>query len=111
MATKLKADETDCYARLAPDEPYFVLMARDPDFGIIVRIWAHFRNQQIAHGGRPDTTEERLQIVEAQSCASDGDIWGREYRARKELARYTFNDNGSIATKDGVPVEKDKIGS
>ena len=40
MSTKNNPGNFDCYANAAPDEPMFVLLARDPIAPILVRIWA-----------------------------------------------------------------------
>lgn len=37
MSTKLDPGQFDCYAKLADDEPYFVLRAKDPHAPVLVR--------------------------------------------------------------------------
>lgn len=94
MGTKNDPAPFDCYSAALPDEPMFVLLARDPDFEFLVRTWAHWRSRQIACGMRPATPEEFEQIREAQQCATEGNIWGRDYRARKEREGMEFDDRG-----------------
>jgi hypothetical protein len=83
MATKSTATSDECYNRLEPDEPYFCLMARDPDFEVMVRTWALHRRMQISSGARENTLQENHQIAEALNCAQDGKAWREEYLVRK----------------------------
>lgn len=111
MSTRENEKPTDCYNRLEFDEPYFVLMGRDPDFEILVRTWAHWRTRQIATGVRADNPEERAQIAEALACASEGEIWRREWHVKKEREACTYDDKGYVVTRYGMPVELGKKGS
>ncbi len=43
MATKADPDRFDCYAKAEPDEPLFVLLARDPLAPFLVSIWSSCR--------------------------------------------------------------------
>lgn len=43
MATKEKPGEFDCYANAKPDEPMFVLLARDVSAPWLVAAWAALR--------------------------------------------------------------------
>lgn len=40
MGTRAKPGDYDCYNKLKPDEPYFVLRAKDPVAPMIVEMWA-----------------------------------------------------------------------
>lgn len=40
MGTKLNPGAFDCYAKLEPNEPYFVIMGRDPMGQQLVTMWA-----------------------------------------------------------------------
>jgi hypothetical protein len=40
MGTKNNPGEFDCYSKALPDEPMFVLLARDPRSVQLVRMWA-----------------------------------------------------------------------
>lgn len=62
MSTKSKPGPFDCYGKLLPDEPYFVLMARDPMAPIYVRRWAI---ERLANGPGPDD----VQASDALVCA------------------------------------------
>lgn len=43
MGTKNKPGKFDCYANAEPDEPMFVLLARDPLAAFLVSIWSKVR--------------------------------------------------------------------
>jgi hypothetical protein len=73
MGTKLNPGRFDCYAIALPDEPMFVLLARDPDFYRLVRSWADERNRAIRDNERPP--EDGYMVQEAWSCAEKGWAW------------------------------------
>ena len=66
MGTKANPGKYDCYANAAPDEPMFVLLARDPMAPILVRLWADLRSQA---AGNPS------KVSEAKECAAAMDTW------------------------------------
>jgi hypothetical protein len=76
VATKLTATLDDCYNRALPDEPYFVLLARDPDAPEVVRHWATLREARIGRGEKP--TDDSGVITDAYKCASDMVVWRSE---------------------------------
>lgn len=69
MGTKSEPSSFDCYANAEPDEPMFVLLARDPAAADAVYEWARTRVQMGKN--RPDDP----QIVEAFQCASEMEEW------------------------------------
>lgn len=68
MGSKLKPGKFDCYESAAPDEPMFVLLARDPLAPILVEQWAALREH---FAGNPS------KVAEARSCAQDMRDWAR----------------------------------
>lgn len=66
MGTKLKPGKFDCYENAAPDEPMFVLLARDPMAPVLVRLWADLREHAV---GNPS------KVNEARDCAIDMEVW------------------------------------
>lgn len=60
MGTKTNPSKFDCYAKLEPDEPYFVLMGRDPVACAVVEFWTVLRERLC------DNSEG--QIEEAREC-------------------------------------------
>lgn len=71
MGTKAEGDM--CYAAAMPDEPMFVLLARDPHAPTIVRTWALGRQIEIDQGQRPP--EDLAKVNEAFECADRMEAW------------------------------------
>lgn len=67
MGTKNNPGAYDCYAAAAPDEPMFILLARDPLAPVLVEIWATLRE---SHGcaDHPERSHSS-KIAEARECA------------------------------------------
>jgi len=66
MGTKNNPGKYDCYVNAEPDEPMFILLARDPLAPILVRMWADLR----AHlAGNPS------KVAEARNCAGSMEAW------------------------------------
>jgi hypothetical protein len=72
MGTKNKPGQYDCYSQAEPDEPMFVLLARDPMAPILVELWASLREERITNTLKGD---------EARICAQDMRVW-REKRQK-----------------------------
>jgi hypothetical protein len=66
MGTKKKPGKFDCYKNAKPDEPIFVLLARDPDAPFVVEQWAH---QRVLRG------EDQEKVQEARDCAAAMRKW------------------------------------
>lgn len=62
MATKNNPGAHDCYAKAEPDEPIFVLLARDRHAPVLVAVWAALRRLE---GEDPAVVDEALDCVEA----------------------------------------------
>ena len=77
MGTKNKPGRFDCYANAEPDEPMFVLLARDPLAPILVKLWAELK--RVANDDADDT------VHEAEQCAADMTAWCRKNRPGKQL--------------------------
>lgn len=93
MATKNNPGAFDCYEKAAPDEPLFVLLARDVTAPQLVEDWARRREELIGLGIKPDTPEERAQIQEARDCAAAMRAWHSAPRAKPKTT-----DAGSPST-------------
>ena len=72
MATKNNPGKFDCYENAKPDEPMFVLLARDKDAPALVDRWADKRE---AEG------EDAEKVAEARLCAD----YMREWRMVNRL--------------------------
>jgi hypothetical protein len=75
MGTKNQPGKYDCYANALPDEPIFILLARDPDFYRLVNEWADKRDRDIQCGERP--ASDGPLVAEARLCAAQGAHWRR----------------------------------
>lgn len=73
MGTKLDPGKYDCYENALPDEPMFVLLARDPHFHHLVNEWVYLREQDIHAGRRPES--DLAMIHEARVCAQSALVW------------------------------------
>lgn len=76
MGTKNNPAPHDCYTNALPDEPMFTLLARDPDFARLVRLWADRREDDICSGERP--IGDMTMVNEARDCAVVGQDWRRK---------------------------------
>jgi hypothetical protein len=73
MGTKNQPGKWDCYQNAMPDEPMFILLARDPSAPDLVEDWATQRTKEIAGGRRPSSDE--AMVDEAISCAANMRHW------------------------------------
>lgn len=73
MGTKNNPGKFDCYANAHPDEPLFVLLARDRHAAEVVRYWASLRAGETAR--RDVWTETNPKVAEALDCADAMTAW------------------------------------
>lgn len=93
MGTKNKPGEFDCYENAHPDEPMFILLARDPLAPDLVRRWAdEYEDYKAETVERlsPQWERVRAKAAEARACADAM----REWRTVAEC------EEGSAATDD-----------
>lgn len=74
MGTKNDPGEFDCYAKLLPDEPYFLIRAKDPVGAATVREWCRLREEANV---KPD---DEARIAVAERCAE----WMEQWREKHE---------------------------
>lgn len=103
MSTKNNPGLYDGYARAEPDEPYFVLLGRDPHAPEAVEKWAADRYAMIKAGRKPETDMDKIE--EANRCAKEMRVYRRMLEARSinselsdELADAV---NDAIGNSDG----------
>lgn len=77
MGTKQNPGAFDCYANAAPDEPMFVLLARDPHAAVLVNLWAAMR--------RMDPNANPDKIMEAEKNANEMVAWLQMKRPDAEV--------------------------
>ncbi len=92
MGTKANPSQFDCYANAEPDEPMFILLARDPAAPALVESWADRRERD----GK--TSPEK--IAEARACAQAMRRWKK---AKDDLINSAAV---SIARDFGILVEE-----
>lgn len=73
MSTKNNPQAGDCYDRALPDEPYFVLLGRDPDAPGVTRQWGYSRSRAIQTGRV--TEADHAQVEEAFNVAKQMELW------------------------------------
>lgn len=78
MGTKNNPGSYDCYANAEPDEPMFVLLARDKEAPYLVRQWAAHRKLAITRGAKPKS--DLAMVDEAMACAEAMENWREENR-------------------------------
>ena len=66
MGTKNKPGDYDCYANAEPDEPMFILLARDPLAPLVVSYWATLRRESRGPSAK---------VNEALQCAEHMGAW------------------------------------
>jgi hypothetical protein len=71
MGTKNNPGVFDCYEAADPDEPMFVLLGRDQDAPLCVRLWANIRK---------NLGEDPEKVAEAHACADAMEKWREEHR-------------------------------
>ena len=74
MGTKNNPGKYDCYDNMDPDEPHFVLRAKDPLAPTLVRMWLTLRKQ--LNPAEPGTAEYEKQ-EEALTCAVNMENWAK----------------------------------
>ncbi len=78
MGTKNNPGKYDCYANADPDEPMFILLARDASAPDLVKAWALQRKVHILKGEKPD--EDMDMVNEAMQCVKEMEKWRKENR-------------------------------
>jgi hypothetical protein len=106
MGTKNQPGSFDCYANAAPDEPMFVLLARDPSAALLVELWCTMRRNRKAL----DFADSKE--TEAKECAESMRRWREDHEpsAASEAQRIAIREKvieaaGILATMlfvDGI---------
>jgi hypothetical protein len=86
MGTKTEPGKYDCLSRAEDDEPFFVLLARDPSAPSLIADWVRQRQHQMRVGLVPNNDDERAKIEEARQLAKAMLAWRAEHRGGKRAA-------------------------
>lgn len=73
MGTKNNPSQFDCYAKAEPDEPIFVLLARDRYAPTLVWLWATLRELD---------GEDPEKVREARQCIADMMAWAHDHNRK-----------------------------
>lgn len=107
MGTKNKPGKFDCYDAAGPDEPMFVLLARDPLAGHLVSIWSKlrygdgeaacevFRHLLANHGLRYAIDPDTDKAAEAIDCAMAMFEWRAKNRPDDSGPKQTVREGGA----------------
>lgn len=87
MGTKNSPGKFDCLAKVGPDEPFFVLLARDPVAPVLLRLWVELRR---AVDNKEEDAEQR---AEALDCRNKMLEWIEENQPHK-LDQFRLVENG-----------------
>lgn len=99
MGTKIDGDR--CYDAAMPDEPMFVLLARDESSPKLVRQWAAIRQSLISAGLKPES--DQTQVDDALALADRMEVWRREAdEAWRKQAAFDFAEGTADAFRDAV---------
>lgn len=99
MGTKIDGDR--CYDAAMPDEPMFVLLARDESSPKLVRQWAAIRQSLISAGLKPES--DQAQVDEALALADRMEAWRRDAdEAWRKQAAFDFAEGTADAFRDAV---------
>ena len=82
MGTKNNPAPNDCYAKAEPDEPMFVLLARDPYGPSLIYEWIRMRTCLLWHTTPNPMSDEEIvrevhKLREASKCATAMYDWKR----------------------------------
>lgn len=75
MGTKNNPGDFDCYANANPDEPMFVLLARDENAPWVVEQWCAAYFEKIGDAATPEQIDK---LHEAEACAESMRRWRAE---------------------------------
>lgn len=92
MGTKNIPGKFDCYANALPDEPMFILLARDPKAPDSVQLWAEKyklskEQENGLKGSRRLTVEQYTKYCEALDCADAMAKWAKDYQNQEKVNR------------------------
>lgn len=87
MGTMTKPGRFDCLAKIMPDEPFFLLMARDLCAPKAVRYWAVQRRNYL-QAGTIKYDDDVAQIYEAEQTSYDMEKWYAENATGRSVPRW-----------------------
>jgi len=79
VSTKLNPGPFDCYAKLAEDEPYFLLRAKDVIAPAVIRYWIDLRRSLASASGTYINQDYEAKLQEAEACATAMETWRKDH--------------------------------
>lgn len=90
MGTKNTPGDFDCYEAADPDEPMFVLLARDPLAPALVEKWAEDRVPAATRSLESEGRERKFaKINEARACAQSMRAWRAAHECSDRNCRHS----------------------
>ena len=102
MGTKSNPGDFDCYEAAEPDEPMFILLARDDSAPDLVLAWAERREREVRTGECPKGDLKK--VAEARACAQAM----REWQINRPAASPVLDYDGTFKGKKFVEVGKNR---
>lgn len=96
----------DCYKNAEPDEPMFIVLARDKDAPLLVRMWALLREQAVEMGSKPP--KDLAQVAEARQCAYEMERWRRNNRSDERQVEFNLVNTPSVNVSIDYPTKAEK---
>ncbi|MDX1371011.1 MAG: hypothetical protein R3321_00985 [Nitrososphaeraceae archaeon] len=84
MGTKKNPGKFDCYNNLKDDEPYFVIMGRDPVGSFIINNWILLR-QSITEKGEDGESVEKEKFKEASELSLKMSEYAKKVHGKERL--------------------------
>jgi hypothetical protein len=100
MGTKNNPSAFDCYANANPDEPMFILLARDPAAPHALVYWIGLRNKLIEMGLKP--REDVKMLSEAAVLAGEMTSW--RHRNRRPSGEQLMKEREFPGTEDELAI-------
>jgi hypothetical protein len=102
MSTKQNPGKFDCYSNAEPDEPMFVLLARDPAAPLMVLLWSRIREKYQDKSKK--FLNDNSKIQEARDCADEMRKWMADNRPDKnyDVMETAFADVISEIAADSI---------
>lgn len=102
MGTKAQPDIFDCYSNARDDEPLFIVLARDKDAPLLVRMWALLREQAVEMGAKPPS--DLQMVANARQCAYEMERWRRaNWGDERQMMMNLPKESDRAGTDDGQP--------
>ena len=101
--TKNNPGKFDCYSKAEPDEPMFVLLARDPAARATIEAWISTRKEM--------GYNEPEKIREAINCAYEMERWRAKFPQKDQIIMVLLDACKVALTNDSIHTESVREGT